>query len=393
MRSSVVQWLAGIVVTVVISAVPSEAAEWTVDPSPEVGAFSTIWEAVLFAAPGDVVRVNPGTYCESVEILTSIRLVGSMDGVAEIVPTERFAVKLHGGASGAVLENLAIRGTSRLSQGVVVSEVNSVTVDGLKIIGCDEGIRIEDASSVAVRNCSVSGNANGVVLRNSSDCAIVGNTCTDNVFGIALDHAEGNRIVENALRGNFEGVSVWTGSTGNTIEGNRAEENATGISVNAARNRIVGNTLLVNANGISLWASTSCWIEGNAAAGNGTGINVSESDEVTMTGNDCSGNEQNGINLHACTGCAVEGNVASGNWSCGIQFGHCEDTAASGNVCEENRYAGMQLWNSTGCDVLGNRLAANRFAGLILSGFTSGTTVEENVVEGNGRHSTVDWIG
>ena len=70
MRSSAVLLLAGIVVAVVISAVPSEAAEWTVDPSPEVGAFSTIWEAILFAAPGDVVRVNPGTYRESLEILT-----------------------------------------------------------------------------------------------------------------------------------------------------------------------------------------------------------------------------------------------------------------------------------------------------------------------------------
>ena len=201
----------------------------------------------------------------------------------------------------------------------------------------------------------------------------------------------------NVISGNgFNGIRIYSGASGNVVEGNYIGTDATGT-------KAVGNTY----NGIDILDSTDNTI-GGTAAGAGNVISGNRSDGVrirtsqgTATGNvvegnyigtDASGanplaNTVSGVGINDASGNTIGGttaaarNILSGNRSDGVFIGTDRSGAtATGNVVEGN-YIGTDV---TGTKALGNKLVGVEIAASAWNNTIGGTAAgDRNVISGN----------
>ena len=208
---------------------------------PRVGEFvvnpgDSIQEAIDRAAPGSVIRVQPGEYYESITIDTDkITLIGG-DGT----PASRPALDGHGVHSDAVIvsgrdftmSNFEVRHYA--GNGVVAQETTNFTIRDSKledtglygvypvrssfvkvlkveVIGArDAGIYVGQSKGVVVEDCVVHGNVTGIEIENSVDARVERNHVYDNAGGILVFALPGNpskeakrtRVALNRIIGN-----------------------------------------------------------------------------------------------------------------------------------------------------------------------------------------------
>ena len=208
---------------------------------PSVGEFvvnpgDSIQEAIDRAAPGSVIRVQPGEYYESITIDTDkITLIGG-DGT----PASRPALDGHGVHSDAVIvsgrdftmSNFEVRHYA--GNGVVAQETTNFTIRDSKledtglygvypvrssfvkvlkveVIGArDAGIYVGQSKGVVVEDCVVHGNVTGIEIENSVDARVERNHVYDNAGGILVFALPGNpskeakrtRVALNRIIGN-----------------------------------------------------------------------------------------------------------------------------------------------------------------------------------------------
>ncbi len=188
------------------------AGEFVVNPG------ESIQNAIDRAAPGSVIRVQPGEYYESITVdANKITLIGG-DGT----PAARPALDGHGVHSDAVIvsgrdftmANFEIR--HYVGNGVVAQETSHFTlkdsrledtglygvypvrssfvkIQRVEVIGArDAGIYVGQSKGIVVEDCVAHGNVTGIEIENSVDARVERNHVYDNAGGILIFALPGN---------------------------------------------------------------------------------------------------------------------------------------------------------------------------------------------------------
>jgi parallel beta-helix repeat protein len=183
-------------------------------PDIVVPAGGSIQAAVVAAAPGAVIAIEPGTYLEAVHVaVPGLKLVGLRGrdgaGVTIVNPgTEQNGVTVDPGGDGFALVNVTVRGFEEngvlLSgvHGFLLSEVTALdngeygvfpvhsshgVIERCRASGHnDTGIYVGQDTGVTVRQSVAYGNVNGIEFENSRDVRAFANETYDNVVGILV---------------------------------------------------------------------------------------------------------------------------------------------------------------------------------------------------------------
>lgn len=235
--------------------------------------------AVENAAPGDTIRVRPGTYAGRVRI-------------------ER-------GQTGLTLEGLGGRPVivpDPADDGVRIREVDGVTIRGIEVRGGQRAVRIDKAASTTVEDVVGIGNKEGLRARKTVSLVVRG--CE----------------LRGALRG--RGVRIDVATTPLVVDTRAADNHRDGIRMlNVVEPTVRGSTASGNrGEGIRLVRARSVVLEGNRAEGNGrSGIRADLSPGLTIRDNEAHANLEHGFRVRRsppvtmADDLVAAGNVASGN--------------------------------------------------------------------------------
>ena len=271
--------------------VAAPSAERFGRPDIVVHAGTSIQDAIDAAAPGAVIRIEPGTYTEALIVTRpGIKLIGLRDASGGVViqnPGDaEDGVRVTSAGDGFALLNVTVRGFEE--NGVLLVGVDGFLLSGITaendgeyglfpvhsshgvIERCtasghsDTGIYVGQSEDVTVRHNVAFANVNGIEIENSSDIKVIANEAYDNVAGILLVLlpgldvkfsrgvlVSGNRVHDNnrlnfAEPGEIE-AAVPSGSGILVVGVDRAlvEENT--VTGNDFTGIAVGSTLLLGA--------------------------------------------------------------------------------------------------------------------------------------------------
>jgi len=220
-----------------------------------IGPGELIQSAIESASPGDEIKVQSGTYQESINITKPLRLIGidtgsgnpvvdSGDSGSAITISARgtllsgFIARSQSGWNGdagikSIADDCTITGNSASSNsniGIFICRASNNTVTGnVARQNRNEGIYLEGSIHSLVEGNTVSNNRYGIRLTSSESCTVERNVAEVNRFsGIYLDHSQDVLVQDNFASGNDAGVSA-DNSKRNTIAGNNITGNQRGI--------------------------------------------------------------------------------------------------------------------------------------------------------------------
>jgi autotransporter-associated beta strand protein len=266
--------------------------------------------------PGDIVRVDRGTYA----LTTNIQLAPddsgvTLEGFVDSADGSRKTVLNRGNtASGTAVfqftgaDDVTIRGFGITGAQTGVSIAGDVDSDRVTVTGNEvfqnsaNGISVSSSNrttseSLVVSNNDVWGNQNyGIYTWNlptSGQAVVTGNRVYANGSGTGIYGYGGVLVTSNTTWGQGTGISVDSGavirnnvafdnstgissSNGGTIDGNRVYRNTTGIYSQSSA--VTGNTVYANSTGISLywWRNTGTPMSNNLVYANtNAGITLS----------------------------------------------------------------------------------------------------------------------
>ena len=199
-----------------LAVMPAGAATLCVNANGGQNCYRHISEAVAAAANGDVIRVSPGTYRESVTISKPLSLVGQFATIdAKGLTRGIFVDGIDSpGLAGVHVSGFTIQNAQ--FEGVLVANASAVTVSGNTVLNndknvidrnctdlppiepgeamdCGEGIHLMGADHSIVTNNTVKGNAGGILISDDTaathDNLISYNTVSDNPFACGITMA------------------------------------------------------------------------------------------------------------------------------------------------------------------------------------------------------------
>ncbi|HEX4309303.1 MAG TPA: right-handed parallel beta-helix repeat-containing protein [Acidobacteriaceae bacterium] len=241
---------------VITAALPASAATLCVHPAAKFGCSATIGAAVSAAAAGDVIKVYPGVYNESVTITKSLSLVAVGDDAETTIDASNLANGIfvngmsaapNAGVANVLISGFRIRNAN--FEGILVVNGSNVTIVNnhvtennrlLDIAGgacpgipafetnegddCGEGIHLMGADHSSVVRNEIDRNSGGILISDetgpSQENLISENHVHDNPFdcGITLaSHGPATSVIPTAT----VSYGVWH----NTIAGNVSERN------------------------------------------------------------------------------------------------------------------------------------------------------------------------
>jgi parallel beta-helix repeat protein len=179
-----------------------------------VHAGGSIQAAVTAAAPGTVIRIEPGTYAEAIHVSTAgLRLVGARghDGSGVVIKNpggKDQGIAVDPGSNGFALVNVVVQGFAKNGvfldgvDGFLLSRVTAQdngeyglfpvhsshgVIERCRTSGHnDTGIYVGQSHDIVVRNSVAFANVNGIEFENSQRLRAFGNETYDNVVGILV---------------------------------------------------------------------------------------------------------------------------------------------------------------------------------------------------------------
>ena len=326
------------------------AAILTVDPTPGVGNYTSIQDAINASTAGDTILVQSGTYYEHVVVNKQLTLQG-----------------VDSGAGLPVVDGNASWYT------IILSANNCTLQDFVAMSSGQSGIIVASSYNTVLGN-TATGSGYGIVLSSSSNGNTVsGNTATGNTnYGIYLSSSTGNTITGNIANGSDTGISI-SDSSGNTISNNTANSNGIGIQLpSSSGNTISGNTATNNIHyGIALTSSSGNTISGNTINGNSRGIYIITTSNSNSISNNTATSNGIGIDLSSSTGNTISGNTIGSNKEHGIRLESSSSSTLSGNIANFNAKYGIQLKYSNGNTISSNTASGNSLYGIYLDSSSS----------------------
>lgn len=354
-----------------------ESRVWIVDPDPQAGDCNTIWEAVLFASPGDTIRVNPGTYRESVDVPIPLIVEGSAEGDTIVETKREYGFKINQPGSGTTIRSFMIHCSTVRHKGIVLERVREATVSNNRISGCHAGI----------------------LLDNSIGNRILENTFSENpYFGIKLDQSNQNEIVGNTCLGSSAGINLWE-SVGNELSQNALSENGDGISLGNGADDNLLHTNIVDKNGYGIVlypGATHNVIRDNEARGNSMGIYLNSIEDLsteynTVSNNRVLNNTWNGIGIGSSHHNSISHNQVVGNWKAGIGMWASTGNELVGNIIHGNRDAGISIYGASQNLVRSNDIRENKLTGIMVGGSSKENVITQNNIAENLRYGLTNW--
>ena len=191
--------------------------------------------AIDSASAGDTLRLGAGTYSGSIEVRSSLTLVGSPDGTS-IIDGEGSAHVILVSAPDVVIRELDIRNSGDVAEDE------------------DSGIFITDQGDRAlIHGNHLQGNLIGVYLKGPQDAVVSNNRIIGSQFhrmndrgnGVYLWNTPGSIIRDNVIRYGRDGIFV-NGSRDNTFSGNHMSELRFAIHYMYAHDSEVRHNISVN---------------------------------------------------------------------------------------------------------------------------------------------------
>lgn len=322
--------------------------------------FPTIQAAIDASAPGDTVRVEPGTYRERIRLRPGVTVRSAGDDAAGKLGLARAeATILDGGGEG---------------DGPGVAMAEGSTLDGFTVTHVG---RYDEAEWN--RHHATQGNEqqHGDIGRfGKPGVGIEGVTCTvtnsivhhNGDTGIAVRGAEGRRCAPTILRNvcfrNMGGgIGVMNGATG-LIEGNVCTENFyAGIGHDNASPVVTGNTCTGNIRaGIGISEGASPVVRVNRLSKNrraGIGIRTGVGTRPVVEENECVENDMAGIACEEESAPVIRNNRCRGNAAAGIGARSGARPIIVGNECRGNGAAGIGVRDGAVAVVVGNLCVDN----------------------------------
>ena len=213
------------------------------------GDYSTIQEALNIAGPGDMIRVEPGTYPETLSITRSVLIEGK-NRQTTVLDAIGGGPAISVRASGARISNLTITNVGAGKDGVLIENSANVTVSKIDILlshRSENGTQILNSQQVRVEGNRITGaNLYGIVVDQGRENVVARNELTDNLVGVGVFRGSRTIVVDNNFAGPGEsGVDLWTNARDIVIAHNRISGfNSTGIHlIDAPGNVIQENTI------------------------------------------------------------------------------------------------------------------------------------------------------
>jgi serine/threonine protein phosphatase PrpC len=213
-RSAILPFVAGLVMGLAVAAgiwfwpkpVPKPVhVSKTIHVAPQGAEYSSIPEAINFAAEGDAIELAPGVYPDRILLKSGIAIRSA----------RRHEAILSGGVVADAVTNTSIEGV-KIRDGAVEIRNSDLRLDGLDIqtsilwngssTGCLRGSRVagkvsvEEAAAPAIEFNFISGN---ITYDSSADCTLTGNAITGTIT-IADPPAE--LLKQNAVSGGKKAV-------------------------------------------------------------------------------------------------------------------------------------------------------------------------------------------
>ena len=290
------------------------------------GHFSTLQAALTAAAPGDTVRVLPGTYQEgALTVDKPLTLVGVDDPVLD----------------GAGMHQ------------ILTVTASNVTISGFVFKNVGTSF-VEDRAAIKVDG--------------GWDCVIKNNQFKDTFFGIYLSKVDGCRVAGNRLVGlnttesrSANGIHLWY-SKNVLIENNEVIGHRDGVYLEFVEDsRVVNNQSRYNKRyGLHFMFSDRCAYIGNVFQKNDAGVAVMYTEEVEMINNrfeDNWGPASFGLLLKDINDSRIEGNTFTHN-TIGLYAEGANRMVVRENDFSENGWAIKIMANATD-----NMFSQNNFIG------------------------------
>jgi parallel beta-helix repeat protein len=281
----------------------------------------------------------------------------------------------------------------------VTVESNWVNITGFKITNGGtstpliSGIYIETVGNCTIENNNISGNGlHGITLWSSSDNTILSNIMSGNMWrGLWIKYSQNNIISDNDVLSNAgQGVTI-----------DNCEDSI------ISENDFISNGVMTlgygiecsNSNNISIWGN-------NIFSNTELGIYILSVNNNTISGNNITSNLHDGLFLYRSSNNTISGNNISNN-ALGIYLDdYCVDNIITGNDITSNSDYGIRIQdysnnnniignlildNSGGihifrsCNdnsILGNEITLNNGNGIYLQGEGS-PPVSDNIISGN----------
>jgi len=262
--------LAAAVAIAAVAASPLAAREWRVAPGT---ALPTPQAALALAAPGDVVRVAPGSYRGPLVVDRVVRVEGV--GLPTLFGDGRGSVVTLA-APGAAIIGFHLRGSGISLEGEdagVVVRAADTQVIGNTLEDVLFGVTVDDAPRTLVRGNSIRGKRLDIARRGDA---------------IRLWHSAGSRVERNLVRDGRDVVLWYSGQL--TVRDNHIEDSRYGLHFMYCDDAIIeGNLLRGNSVGAFLMYSRRLRFVRNTVAANdgpsGYGLGLKDMDQFDVRGN------------------------------------------------------------------------------------------------------------
>jgi nitrous oxidase accessory protein len=267
-------WVAGLLLLACLF-LPTKgaAAVHSVEPGAD-----TLSLAIAAAEPGDLLRLQAGTYRGPVTIDRRLKLVGEEGSLID------------GGGRGRVLTIAA----------------PDVTLQGLTIINSGDSLAEEDSGIF--------------VMRDGHRALIAQNRLDHNLIGIYLKGPEKAVVRDNTIIGRRDlrmnergnGIHLWN-TPGSRVENNVVRYGRDGIFVTTSQNNIFRNNRFNDLRfAIHYMYTNFSEVIGNLSAGNHIGYAIMFSHRLKVYRNRSDGDRDRGILLNYANSSEIKGNVVRG---------------------------------------------------------------------------------